>query len=165
MTQHGMEGFEQRLLSLEESYTLAQKQVGIALATAEQLKTSDMPAQVLALHTEMKARLVEMQQGTVSSDQLAQLEAALSGQNQEFEAVKLQVQALAGVSAELAQNVEDLSGSLSASEAKLEDRVASIGVLGAQLEDQADKLQGLNDLLAAHQAQLEISTQDVAGVK
>ncbi|XP_062397579.1 retinitis pigmentosa 1-like 1 protein isoform X2 [Sardina pilchardus] len=162
---HGMEGFEQRLVSLEESYSLAQKQVGMALATAEQLKTSDLPAQVLALHSEMKVRLAEMQQATVSSDQLAQLTATLSEQNQEFEAVKQQVQGLAGVSAELAQNVENLSGSLSASEAMVDDRTASIGALGAQLEDQAAKLQGLNDLLAAQQAELETSTQDIAGVK
>ncbi|KAL2104216.1 hypothetical protein ACEWY4_001084 [Coilia grayii] len=162
---HGIEGIEQRLHSLEESYALAQKQVGMALATAEQLKTSDLPTQVLSLHTEMKARLAEMQQATVSADQLAQLEVVLSGQSKEFEAVKEQVQGLAGVSAELSQNVENLSGSLSASEAKMDDRAASIGALGAQVEDQAAKLQGLNDLLAAHQVQLETSTQDIAGVK
>lgn len=165
MTQHGMEGIEQRLHSLEESYSLAQKQVGMALATAEQLKTSDLPAQVLSLHTEMKARLAEMQQATVSSDQLAQLEAALNTQSQEFDGIKQQVQGLAGVSAELAQNVENLSGSLSASEAKVDDRAAAIGALGAQLEDQAAKLQGLNDLLAAQRVELETSTQDIAGVK
>lgn len=165
MTQNGMEGFEQRLHSLEESYSLAQKQVGMALTTAEQLKTSDLPAQVLSLHTEMKARLAEMQQATVSSDQLAQLEATLNEQSQEFNGIKQQVQGLAGVSAELAQNVENLSGSLSASEAKVDDRAAAIGALGAQLEDQAAKLQDLNDLLAAQKAELEMSTQDIAGVK
>lgn len=161
----GLEGIEQRLNSLEDSYGLAQKQVGMALATAEQLKTSDLPAQVLALHTEMKARLAEVQQAAVSTDQLAQLTEALGKQSQEFQAVKQQVQDLTSVGAELAQKVEGFSGSLVDSEAKLEDRAAAIEALGAQLGDLAIKLQGLKDLVAAQQGQVDTSTQEINDVR
>nr|XP_020466302.1 immunoglobulin-like and fibronectin type III domain-containing protein 1 [Monopterus albus] len=45
LQQYISESLESRLNALEESHVLAQKQVGMALATAEQLKTSDLPAQ------------------------------------------------------------------------------------------------------------------------
>ncbi|CAB1336445.1 unnamed protein product, partial [Coregonus sp. 'balchen'] len=159
------DGFEHRLNTLEESYALAQKQVGMALAMAEQLKTSDLPTQVLSLHTEMTARLAEMQLGTVSADQLTQLQAMLKGKSEEFEAVRLQVEGLEGLSTELAQNVEGLTGSLAEAESKLEERAGLVGTLSATLEGQASELLGLKEHLAANQAQLEASTAEIASVK
>uniref|UniRef100_A0AAZ3SAB6 Uncharacterized protein n=1 Tax=Oncorhynchus tshawytscha TaxID=74940 RepID=A0AAZ3SAB6_ONCTS len=159
------DGFEHRLNTLEESYELAQKQVGMALAIAEQLKTSDLPTQVLSLHTEMKARLAEMQQATVSADQLTQLQAMLKGKSEEFEAVRLQVEGLARVSTEMAQSVEGLTGSLAEAESKLEEREGLVGTLSATLEGQTSELLGLKEQLAANQAQLEASTVEIASVK
>ncbi|KAM9504516.1 uncharacterized protein ACWYII_047350 isoform 2-T2 [Salvelinus alpinus] len=159
------DGFEHRLNTLEESYELAQKQVGMALAIAEQLKTSDLPTQVLSLHTEMKARLAEMQQATVSADQLTQLQAMLKGKSEEFEAVRLQVEGLARVSTKMAQSVEGLTGSLAEAESKLEEREGLVGTLSATLEGQTSELLGLKEQLAANQAQLEASTVEIASVK
>uniref|UniRef100_A0A4W5M084 Uncharacterized protein n=1 Tax=Hucho hucho TaxID=62062 RepID=A0A4W5M084_9TELE len=159
------DGFEHRLNTLEESYELAQKQADMALAITEQLKTSDLPTQVLSLHTEMKARLAEMQQATVSTDQLTQLQAMLKGKSEEFEAVRLQVEGLARVSTELAQSVEGLTGSLAEAESKLEERAGLVGTLSATLEGQTSELLGLKEQLAANQAQLEASTVDIASVK
>lgn len=152
------DGFENRLNTLEESYELAQKQVSMALAIAEQLKTSDLPTQVLSLHTEMKTRLAEMQQATVSADQLTQLQAMLKGKSKEFEAVRLQVEGLAGLSTELAQSVEGLTGSLA-------ERAGLLGTLSATVEGQASDLLGVKEQLSANQAQLEASTAEITSVR
>lgn len=152
------DGFEHRLNTLEESYELAQKQIGMALAIAEQLKTSDLPTQVLSLHTEMKARLAEMQQATVSADQLTQLQVMLKGKSEEFEAVRLQVEGLAGLSTELAQSVEGLTGSLA-------ERAGLLGTLSATMEGQASDLLGVKEQLSANKAQLEASTAEITSVR
>ncbi|KAM9429281.1 uncharacterized protein ACWYII_017435 isoform 3-T3 [Salvelinus alpinus] len=156
--QHSTSGFELRLNTLEESYTLAQKQVVMALAMAEQLKTLDLPTQVLSLHTEMKAQLAEIQQATVSTEQLTQLQAMLKGKSEEFEAVRLQVEGLAGLMTELAQSVEGLTGSLA-------ERAGLLGTLSATMEGQASDLLGVKEQLSANQAQLEASTAEITSVR
>lgn len=162
--QHVSESLETRLNALEESYALAQKQVGMALATAEQLRTSDLPAQVLSLHTEMKTRLAEMQQATVSLEQLSQLQTTLKGKSEEFEGVKIQVEGLASQSAELSQKVEVLSGSLGEAESKLE-QVGQVSTLSATLDGQAAELLRLKEQLDSYQAQLEAKTLEIATVR
>lgn len=159
------ESLEARLNSLEESYALAQKQVGMAMATAEQLKTSDLPAQVLSLHTEMKARLTEMQQATVSLEQLNQLQTKLKEKSEEFEDVRLQVEGLAILSAELSQQIEVLTGSLGEAELKLEERVGQVTTLSATLQGQAAEVLSLKEQLNSYQAHLETSTQEMATVR
>ncbi|XP_020362196.1 uncharacterized protein LOC109908120 isoform X3 [Oncorhynchus kisutch] len=156
--QHSTSDFELRLNTLEESYTLAQKQVVMALAMAEQLKTLDLPAQVLSLHTEMNAQLAEIQQATVSTEQLTQLQAMLKGKSKEFEAVRLQVEGLAGLSTELAQSVEGLTGSLA-------ERAGLLGTLSATMEGQASDLLGVKEQLSANKAQLEASTAEITSVR
>ncbi|XP_023847138.1 fibrinogen- and Ig-binding protein isoform X1 [Salvelinus sp. IW2-2015] len=156
--QHSTSGFELRLNTLEESYTLAQKQVVMALAMAEQLKTLDLPTQVLSLHTEMKAQLAEIQQATVSTEQLTQLQAMLKGKSEEFEAVRLQVEGLAGLMTELAQSVAGLTGSLA-------ERAGLLGTLSATMEGQASDLLGVKEQLSANQAQLEASTAEITSVR
>ncbi|XP_024231640.1 protein Ycf2 isoform X3 [Oncorhynchus tshawytscha] len=156
--QHSTSDFELRLNTLEESYTLVQKQVVMALAMAEQLKTLDLPAQVLSLHTEMNAQLAEIQQATVSTEQLTQLQAMLKGKSEEFEAVRLQVEGLAGLSTELAQSVEGLTGSLA-------ERAGLLGTLSATMEGQASDLLGVKEQLSANKAQLEASTAEITSVR
>ncbi|XP_035596307.1 neurofilament medium polypeptide-like isoform X2 [Oncorhynchus keta] len=155
---HSTSDFELRLNTLEESYTLAQKEVVMALAMAEQLKTLDLPAQVLSLHTEMNAQLAEIQQATVSTEQLTQLQAMLKGKSEEFEAVRLQVEGLAGLSTELAQSVEGLTGSLA-------ERAGLLGTLSATMEGQASDLLGVKEQLSANKAQLEASTAEITSVR
>lgn len=141
---HISEGLVSRLTALEESYSLAQKQVGMALATAEQLKTSDLPAQVLSLHTEMKTRLAEMQQATVSTEQLGQVQSLVLGKSEEFEGVRLKLEALAALSDALALKVEALEGSLGAAESKLTEKVAT---LSASLDGQVSEVLSLREQL------------------
>lgn len=165
LQQHISESLETRLNALEESYALAQKQVGMALATAEQLRTSDLPAQVLSLHTEMKARLAEMQQATVSLEQLSQLQTMLKGKSEEFEGVRIQVEGLATLSARLSQKVESLTGSLGEAESKLEEKVGAVAALSATLDGQAAEVLRLKEQLDAYQAQLEASTLEMVTVR
>nr|XP_033484901.1 neurofilament light polypeptide isoform X2 [Epinephelus lanceolatus] len=163
--EHVSESLESRLNALEDSYALAQKQVGMALATAEQLKTSDLPAQVLSLHTEMKARLAEMQQATVSLEQLSQLQTMLKGKSEEFEGVRIQVEGLAMLSAELSQKVEVLTGGMDEAESKLEEKVGQVATLSATLDGQAAEVLRLKEQLNIYQAQLDASTQEMATVR
>ncbi|KAF7667443.1 hypothetical protein LDENG_00060140 [Lucifuga dentata] len=163
--QHLSENLEIRLNALEESYALAQKQVGMALATAEQLKTSDLPAQVLSLHTEMKTRLAEMQQDTVSLEHLSHLQSMLKEKSKEFEGVKLQVEGLAALSTELSQKVDVLTGSLGEAELKLEEKADQVSMLSTTLDGQAYEVLRLKEQLATYQVQLEASTLKLAAVR
>lgn len=165
LQQHILDNVEARLNALEESYSLAQKQVGMALATAEQLKTSDLPAQVLSLHTEMKTRLAEMQQATVSLEQLSQLQTMLKGKSEEFEDVKMKVEVLATLTGELAQKVDILTGGLEEAESKLEEKVGEIATVSAALDRQAAVMLRLKDQLDAYQTQLKSSVVEMTTVR
>lgn len=156
---------ETRLNALEESYSLAQKQLGMALVTAEQLRSSDLPAQVLSLHTEMKTRLAEMQRATVSLEQLSQLQTTLKGRSEEFEVVRGQVDGVAALSSELAHKVEVLAGSLREAESKLEERAGEETMLRSTLDAQATLVHSLKEQVEMCQAQLEDRTHDIATVR
>lgn len=151
--------------ALEESYALAQKQVSMALATAEQLKTSDLPAQVLSLHSEMKARLAEMRQATVSLEQLSQLQKMLKGKSEEFEGVRIQIEGLATLSAQLSQKVDVLTENLGEAESQLEDRDGQIITIGTTLDEQAAEVHRLKQQLDTYQTQLEASTLEMTTVR
>ncbi|XP_028307656.1 neurofilament medium polypeptide [Gouania willdenowi] len=159
------DGVENRLIALEDSYALAQKQVAMALATAEQLKTSDLPAQVLSLHTEMKSRLAEMQQATVSVDQLRKLQTMLRGNNQEFDGIRVQVDGLASLTGELSQKVDVLADSLGEAESKLEERAGQLVTLTNTLSGQAGEVLKLREQLDTYQLQLEASILNMAAVR
>lgn len=163
-SKHISESLETRLSALEESFATAQKQVAVALATAEQLRTSDLPAQVLSLHTEMETRLAEMQQATVSLEQLGQLQAALREKSEEFEEVKIQVEGLTSHGAELSQKVETLAGSLGEAEAKLEP-AGQVPGLSTAVEGQAAELSLLKERLDSYQARLEERMLEVAALR
>ncbi|XP_011600960.2 actin cytoskeleton-regulatory complex protein PAN1 isoform X1 [Takifugu rubripes] len=163
--QHLSESLETRLNALEESSSLAQKQLGVALATAEQLKSSDLPAQVLLLHTEMKNRLAEMQRATVSLEQLSQLQATLKGKSEEFEGVKSQVDGLAALSSEMSRKVEVLTGSLREAESKLEDGTGHVTALSSTLDAQGALVLSLKEQVEICQGQLEARTHGVATVR
>lgn len=163
--QHLSESLETRLNALEESNSLAQKQLGMALATAEQLRSSDLPAQVLSLHTEMKTRLAEMQRATVSLEQLSQLQAMLKGKSEEFEGVRRQVDSLVELGSELSQKVEVLAGSLREAESKLEDRSGHVTMLSNTLEAQVALVHGLTEQVEACQSQLETRTHAIVTIR
>ncbi|XP_049609073.1 myosin heavy chain, skeletal muscle [Syngnathus scovelli] len=140
---------EGRINALEESYALAQKQVDEALATTEQLKTSDLPAQVLSLHTEMKSRLAEIQQTTVSVEQMSQLQARLQ-KPEELEQIGLQVEGLATSSADLSKQVQAVMGRLEEAEAILDD----VATLTDNLKQETARLSGLEVQLKSYQTEM-----------
>lgn len=152
---HISESLVSRLTALEESYSLAKKQVGMALATAEQLKTSDLPAQVLSLHTEMKTRMAEMQQATVSMEQLDQVQSLVLGKSEEFEGVRLKLEALVALSDGLSVKVEALESNLGAAESKLTEQVNS---LSANLDGQAAEVLSLREQLEEASVRAEVDT-------
>lgn len=125
---------------------LAQKQVDEALATAEHFKTSDLPAQVLSLHTEMKSRLAEIQRTTVSVEQLSQLQ----GKNEKFEEVGLQVEGLVTLSTDLSNQVQAIMGRLEEAEAMLND----VATLRDKLKQQTAQLMGLEVQLKSYQTEM-----------
>lgn len=165
LQQHVSDTVEARLSALEESYALAQKQAGMALATAEQLKASDLPAQVLSLHTEMKTRLAEMQQATASLEQLSQLQTMLKGKSEEFEGVRIKVEDLAVLSGELSRKVDVLTGDLGGAESNLEEKAVEIATLSGALDRQAAVVLRLKDQLDAYQAELKASSEEIATVR
>lgn len=126
---------------------------------------SDLPAQVLSLHTEMKSRLAEVQQATVSLEQLSQLQTTLKGQSEEFEGVKDQLGGLATLSSELSQKVDVLSGSLVETESKLEDRDGQVTTLSISLVEQAAEMLHLKEQLDTQQGALKASTVEMAAVR
>ncbi|XP_061841133.1 uncharacterized protein [Nerophis lumbriciformis] len=147
---HVSDGLESRLNALEESYAQAQKQVAEALATAEQLKTSDLPAQVLSLHTEMKSRLADIQQTAVSAEQLSQLQVALQEKTEQFKGVRLQLEGLS-------QQVQAVTGRLEEADAKLDE----VAPLKDTLKEQAAQLLDLKLQLGSYQTQLEANTAEM----
>ncbi|XP_037539780.1 translation initiation factor IF-2, partial [Nematolebias whitei] len=163
--QHIPDNVETRLSALEESYTLAKKQVGAALSTAEQLKTSNLPAQVLSLHTEMKARLAEMEKATVSLEQLNKLQSTLNGKSEEFEDVRVQMEGLTTLSSELSQKVETIAVNLAEVESKLDKKVGEIATLSFTLDEQATKVLRLKHQLDIYRAQLEANLLEMAAVR
>lgn len=165
LQQHVPENVETRLSALEESYTLAKKQVGVALSTAEQLKTSNLPAQVLSLHTEMTARLAEMEKATVSLEQLNKLQSTLNGRSEEFEDVREQMEGLTTLSSELSQKVETIAVNLAEVESKLDKKVGEIATLSFTLDEQATKVLRLKHQLDVYRAQLEANFLEMAAVR
>ncbi|XP_061591434.1 uncharacterized protein zgc:66479 isoform X1 [Cololabis saira] len=169
------ESVETRLTALEESYVVAQKKVGMALATAEQLKMSDLPSQVLSLQTEMNARLAEMQQATVSLEQLGQLQGLLTGKNEELEEVRMQVEGLEEVrmqveglavtTGELSQTVEVLAKSRGEAHTKLEEKYGQLATLSAALDGQATEMSRLEELLGTYRAQVETTVSEMAAIR
>lgn len=163
--QHLLESLETRLNALEESSSLAQKQLGMALATAEELRSSNLPAQVLSLHTEMKTRLAEMQRATVPLEQLSQLQTTLKGKSEEFEVVRSQVDGLAALSLEVSHKVEVLTGSLREAESKLDERAGQATTLSGTLDAQVVLVHSLKEQVEMCQGQLEARAHDIASVR
>lgn len=153
------------MASLEESYALAQKKVGMALATAEQLKTSDLPAQVLSLHTEMKTRLAEVQQSTVSLEQLNHLQSILMGKSKEIEDIRMQVEDLAALSGELSQKVEGLSMNLAEADSKLEENIGHIATMSATLDGQTNEMLKMKNQMDTYKDKLENSLLETTNLR
>lgn len=163
--QHLSEGLETRLNALEESHSLAQKQLGVALAATEQLRSSDLPAQVLSLRAEVTARLADAQQAGASLEQLGQLQATLVGKSEELRGVRGRVDALAALSSELSRKVEALTGRLGEVEPKLEEGAGRVAALSGALDAQVALVHSLKEQVETRQGQLEAGAHHITAVR
>ncbi|XP_064162794.1 neurofilament light polypeptide-like [Anguilla rostrata] len=159
------EGFAERLEALEGAYAQAQKQVAMAVSTAEQLKTFDLRSQVASMHTEMMVRLTDLELTRVSAEDLSRVRDTVESKGAEFQAVKEDLSGVASANRALAGSVEGLSASFAGTVAKVTEQAALVDTLTAQLEAQVADLLGLKEMLTLHRAQLETSSKDIASLK
>ncbi|XP_018615835.2 neurofilament medium polypeptide-like [Scleropages formosus] len=157
------ESIEQRLHALEAAHALTQRQAGVS--ATEQLKTSDLSAQVLALQGEMKARLAEVLKDTTVDKQLDDLQSAIRASQEELEVARQELSALQASQSEQANSLARLSEVLATTESRLQQRDKQVEVMERQLEVQAVELLGLKRSLVRHETQLEANAQDIAHVK
>ncbi|KAG7477823.1 hypothetical protein MATL_G00073690 [Megalops atlanticus] len=159
------EGFEERLYALEGAYAQAQKQVEKAVAMAEQMKTSDLRVQVLSLDTEMRIRISELEQTTVSTAELEHLQEVIKSKSEEFQGVKERLADVVSTNTELTGSVEALSASFSGAEARVAEQTSLVDALTSQLEVQVTELLGLKETLTLHKTQLETNFQELESIK
>ncbi|KAJ8360427.1 hypothetical protein SKAU_G00169520 [Synaphobranchus kaupii] len=151
--------------ALEGAYAQAQKQVDMAVATTEQLKTFDLRSQVASLHTDMMVRLSDLELNRVSAEEVARLQDTVTSKSEEFQAVRENLSDVASSNKALAGSMKGLSSSFASTMAKVTDQAALVDTLTAQLAAQVSELLGLKETLTVHRAQLETSAQDIASVK
>ncbi|KAJ8259628.1 hypothetical protein GJAV_G00171610 [Gymnothorax javanicus] len=156
------EGFAERLEALEGAYAQAQKQVDLAVSTAEQLKAFDLRSQVASMRTDMMVRLSDLELTQASAEEL---ERVLKSKSEEFQAVRENLSDVASANKALAGNVAGLSASFASTESKVLQQAALVDTLTTQLETQVSELLSLKEMLSLHQAQLETSSLDIANLK
>ncbi|XP_036388106.1 putative uncharacterized protein DDB_G0287113 [Megalops cyprinoides] len=159
------EGFEERLYALEGAYAQAQKQVEKAVAITEQMKTSDLRVQVLSLDTEMKVRISELEQTTVSTEELEHLQEVIKSKSEEFQGVKERLADVVSTNTELTGSVEALSASFTSAEARVAEQASLVDDLTSQLEGQVSELLGLKETMALHKTQLETNFQELESIR
>ncbi|XP_077054105.1 uncharacterized protein LOC143706269 isoform X2 [Siphateles boraxobius] len=127
--------FEERLQTLEEAYTQAQKKADVALATSEKIKSTDLQSQVWSLQSEMNGRLSELQQEFVST---VALNAVVKNKTEEIETLKRRFNSI------LTANTEGLT---------------------SELEEQRMELKSLKEYFVRNKKALERNRQEVMDIK
>ncbi|KAF4079067.1 hypothetical protein AMELA_G00188840 [Ameiurus melas] len=155
-------GFEERLVTLEDAYAKAQRQVELALATSEQIKSKDLQSKVWSLQTEMNDKLAELQQNTIS---IAALNAIIKNKSIEFEVVKQSVNAMSSVNAELAIQISGFSSMLSVTKLRLDEQISVVDGLMSQLEGQNREINEIKELFASNQESLVTNKQQIMDIK
>ncbi|KAK3556997.1 hypothetical protein QTP70_022342, partial [Hemibagrus guttatus] len=155
-------GFEERLVALEDAYAKAQRQVELALATSEQIKSKDLQSKVWSLQTEMNDKLAELQQTTIS---IAALNAIIKNKSIEFEVVKQSVNTMLSANAELAIQISGFSSTLSVTKLRLDEQSSVVDGLMSQLEGQKKEINEIKDLFASNQESLAVNAQELMDIK
>ncbi|XP_026768750.2 ELKS/Rab6-interacting/CAST family member 1 [Pangasianodon hypophthalmus] len=155
-------GFEERLLALEDAYAKAQRQVELALATSEQIKSKDLQSKVWSLQTEMNDKLAELQQNTIS---IAALNAIIKNKSIEFEVVKQSVNTMLSANAELAVQISGFSSTLSVTKLHLDEQISIVDGLMSQLEGQKREINEIKELFASNQESLATNARELLDVK
>lgn len=151
---------------MEQAQSKAQKQAEMALTAAEQLKDSDLHAQVWALQTEMttelNSKIAELQQVGVS---VAALNALVTNQSKELEAVKQSVSDILESNSQLALSISGLSSSITSAASQLDQQGIVVDDLSMQLQEQTDEIHSLRESLSSQQESLESNSQEVLELK
>ncbi|MCJ8729438.1 hypothetical protein PDJAM_G00106330 [Pangasius djambal] len=155
-------GFEERLVALEDAYAKAQRQVELALATSEQIKSKDLQSKVWSLQTEMNDKLAELQQNTIS---IAALNAIIKNKSIEFEVVKQSINTMLSANAELAIQISGFSSTLSVTKLHLDEQISVVDGLMSQLEGQKREMSEIKELFASNQESLATNAQELMDVK
>lgn len=157
-----MGGFEERLLALEDAYAKAQRQVELALATSEQIKSKDLQSKVWSLQTEMNDKLAELQQNTIS---IAALNAIIKNKSIEFEVVKQSVNTMLNANTELAIQIAGFSSTLSVTKLHLDKQISVVDGLLSQLDSQKREINEIKELYAGNQKSVAINAQELMDIK
>lgn len=157
-----MGGFEERLLALEDAYTKAQRQVEIALATSEQIKSKDLQSKMWSLQTEMNDKLADLQQNTIS---IAALNAIIKNKSVEFEVVKQSVNTMLSANTELAMQISGVSSTLSVTKLHLGKQMSVVDGLMSQLEGQKREIDEIKEIFTSNQESFAANTQELMDIK
>lgn len=149
-------------MALEDAYAKAQRQVELALATSEQIKSKDLQSKVWSLQTEMNDKLAELQQNTIS---IAALNAIIKNKSIEFEVVKQSVNTMLSANAELAIQIAGFSSTLSVTKLHMDEQISVVDGLMSQLEDQKKEINEIKDLFASNKESLAVNAQEFMDIK
>lgn len=149
-------------MALEDAYAKAQRQVELALATSEQIKSKDLQNKVWSLQTEMNDKLAELQQNTIS---IAALSAIIKNKSIEFEVVKQSVSTMLSTNTELSLQMSGFSSQLSFTNLRLDEQISVVDGLMSRLEGQKREINEIKDLFATNRELLATNTQEVIDIK
>ncbi|KAF7711538.1 FK506-binding protein 5 [Silurus meridionalis] len=154
--------FEERLVALEDAYAKAQRQVELALATSEQIKSIDLQSKVWSLQAEMNNKLAELQQNTIS---IAAMNAIIKNKSTEFEVVKQSVNTMLNANTELAMHISGFSSMLSVTKVRLDEQISIVDGLTSRLEGQKEEINEIKELFASNKESLSTNAQQLMDIK
>lgn len=155
-------GFEERLLALEEAYASAQRQVELALATSEQIRSKDLHSKVWSLQTEMNSRLAELQQNSIS---IAALNAVIKNKSIELEVLKQNVNAILAANSELTFRISGFTDTLSVTKSRLDEEISVVESLMSQLKGQKKDIREMKESITRNQKAFAINAQELMDFK
>lgn len=157
-----MSGLEERLVALEDAYAKSHRQVELALATSEKIKSKDLQHKMWSLQTEMNDKLAELQQNTVS---VSALNAIIKNKSVEFEVVKQSVNSMLSTNTELAIQISGVSSMLSVTKLHLDEQSSVVDGLTSQLEGQKGEINEIKELFTSNHESLATNTQELMDIK
>lgn len=154
--------FEERLQTLEEAYTQAQKKADVALATSEKIKSTDLQSQVWSLQSEMNGRLAELQQEFVST---VALNAVVKNKTEEIETLKQRFHSILTANTDVAVTISGLTDTVLVTKSRLEEQMSTVQDLTSELEEQRMELKSLKEYFVRNKKAIERHRQEVMDIK
>ncbi|XP_056126521.1 probable inactive protein kinase DDB_G0270444 [Rhinichthys klamathensis goyatoka] len=154
--------FEERLQTLEEAYTQAQKKADVALATSEKIQSTDLQSQVWSLQSEMNGRLSELQQEFVST---AALNAVAKNKTEEIETLKQRLSSILTANTDVAVTISGLTDTVLVTKSRLDEQMSTVEGLTSELEEQRMELKSLKEYFVRNKKALERNRQEVMDIK